>query len=196
MRHATSHLRPASCSKLLQQKPPRISILSLAPATPSSHPSAKILPAALHQRTALAAMSSDEGYNSFLEQANQDTGASAQTSSNSQSASTKAVDTEVPVPLQRVEQYYTSDADEPFEPVSLKWSGENMPSESESFEFDMIVSNILQEGRHSGRNDGVSHSELMAVFYQTNFNLLSDIRPKSPPWAGRSLIPEASTRKC
>lgn len=84
-------------------------------------------------------MSSDEGYNSFLEQANQDTGASAQTSSKSRSASTKAVDTEVPAPLQKVEQYYTSDADEPFEPVSLKWSGENMPSESESFELDMIV---------------------------------------------------------
>ena len=76
-------------------------------------------------------MSSDEAYSSFLDQANQDTGANkASTQSKSKSASTKAVDTEVPAALQKVEQYYTSEADEPFEPVSLKWTGKNMPSES------------------------------------------------------------------
>lgn len=73
-------------------------------------------------------MSSDDAYNSFLDQANQDTGAS-KASTKSSSATTKAVDTEVPAPLQEVEQYYTSETDEPFEPVSLKWSGESMPSE-------------------------------------------------------------------
>ena len=73
-------------------------------------------------------MSSDDAYSSFLEQANQDTGAS-NASAQSNSATTKAVDTDVPVSLQKVEQYYTSDADEPFEPVSLKWNGSNMPSE-------------------------------------------------------------------
>ncbi len=77
-------------------------------------------------------MSSDEAYSSFLDQANQDTGAS-KVSAQSKSASTKAVDTDVPATLQKVEQYYTSEADEPFEPVSLKWSGKNMPSESASF---------------------------------------------------------------
>lgn len=76
-------------------------------------------------------MSSDEAYSSFLEQANQDTG-SSNASAQSSSATTKAVDTDVPVSLQKVEQYYTSDADEPFEPVSLKWSGSNMPSEGTS----------------------------------------------------------------
>ena len=74
-------------------------------------------------------MASDEGYSNFLEQANQDTGTSKATSKPS-SVSTKSIDTEVPASLQRVERYYTSDADEPFEPVSLKWSGRNMPSES------------------------------------------------------------------
>lgn len=74
-------------------------------------------------------MSSDDAYSSFLDQANQDTGAS-KSSTNSSSATTKAVDTDVPGPLQKVELYYTSEADEPFEPVSLKWSGKNMPSES------------------------------------------------------------------
>lgn len=74
-------------------------------------------------------MASDEAYSSFLDQANQDTGA-AKASSTSKSASTKAVDTDVTAALQEVEQNYVSEADEPFEPVSLKWSGSNMPSES------------------------------------------------------------------
>ena len=74
---------------------------------------------------------SDDAYSSFLDQANQDTGAS-KASTKSKSATTKAVDTDVPVALQNVDQYYTSESDEPFEPVSLKWSGKNMPSESMS----------------------------------------------------------------
>ena len=72
---------------------------------------------------------SDEAYSSFLDQANQDTGAS-KASTKSKSAATKVVDTDVPATLQKVDQYYTSESDEPFEPVSLVWSGKNMPSES------------------------------------------------------------------
>ena len=72
---------------------------------------------------------SDDTYSSFLDQANQDTGAS-KPSTKSKSVATKAVDTDVPVMLQEVDQYYTSESDEPFVPVSLKWSGKNMPSES------------------------------------------------------------------
>lgn len=79
----------------------------------------------------LRTMSSDEAYSSFLDQANQDTGAS-KASTQSKTTSTKAVDTDVPATLQNLEQYYTSEADEPFEPVSLKWSGRAMPSESMS----------------------------------------------------------------
>ena len=72
---------------------------------------------------------SDDAYSSFLDQANQDTGASKATTK-SKAASTKAVDTDVPVTLQKMDQYFTSESDEPFEPVSLKWSGKNIPSES------------------------------------------------------------------
>ncbi|KAL9579833.1 MAG: hypothetical protein Q9212_004867 [Teloschistes hypoglaucus] len=89
-------------------------------------------------------MSSDDAYGSFLEQANQDTGAS-NVSTTSKNTTTKAVDTDVPVRLQKVEQYYTSEADEPFEPVSLKWGGNNMPSENEFAELighDSDVSTI------------------------------------------------------
>ncbi|KAL8824239.1 MAG: hypothetical protein Q9191_005194 [Dirinaria sp. TL-2023a] len=77
-----------------------------------------------------ATMASDEAYSSFLDQANQDTGATKATTKPAP-ASTKTTDTDVPVSLQQVEQFYVSDADEPFEPVSLKWSGSNMPSENE-----------------------------------------------------------------
>ncbi|KAL8638599.1 MAG: hypothetical protein Q9228_004260 [Teloschistes exilis] len=79
-------------------------------------------------------MSSDDAYGSFLEQANQDIGTS-NVSTTSKKATTKAVDTDVPMKLQKIEQYYTSEADEPFEPVSLKWGGNNMPSEKEFAEL-------------------------------------------------------------
>lgn len=69
-------------------------------------------------------MASDADYASFLDKANQDTGASATTqSSSSKKFSTKSVNTTVPVELEEIQEYYTSDADEPFEPVSLEWEG-------------------------------------------------------------------------
>ncbi|KAI9741227.1 MAG: hypothetical protein M1834_002943 [Cirrosporium novae-zelandiae] len=74
-------------------------------------------------------MSSDADYAAFLEKANQDTGASeSSTKASSAVVATKAVNTEIPVALQKVEKYYVSDADEPFGPVSLKWDGKNLPS--------------------------------------------------------------------
>lgn len=76
-------------------------------------------------------MSSDEAYSAFLEQANQDTG-NSKDSNIVNSMSTKSVNTEVPVQLQNIDQYYTSEVDEPFEPVSLRWDGSELPSESEN----------------------------------------------------------------
>jgi len=76
-------------------------------------------------------MSSDDAYSAFLDKANQDTGAGVGAASKKpSSAQLKTTDTEVPAALLSVEQYYVSEADEPFEPVSLKWKGANMPSES------------------------------------------------------------------
>jgi hypothetical protein len=72
-------------------------------------------------------MSSDQDYADFLDKANQDTGAS-KASTQSTKVGTKAVDTEVPKGLESVEEYYVSEADEPFEPVSLKWEEEGLPS--------------------------------------------------------------------
>lgn len=83
-----------------------------------------------YHTSASTRMASDEDYAAFLDKANQDTGAS-NPSVQAKSVGTKAVNTEVPQALQQVEEYYTSEADEPFEPVSLKWAGDKIPSESE-----------------------------------------------------------------
>jgi len=75
-------------------------------------------------------MASDADYASFLDKANQDTG-SHKVSAKSKSVGTKSVNTEVPKALEEIEEYYVSDADEPFEPVSLKFDGDGMPSADE-----------------------------------------------------------------
>jgi hypothetical protein len=84
-------------------------------------------------------MASDADYAAFLEKANQDTsgGSSAAAvggggggASSGEFASARAVDTDVPDELQGVMGYtYVSETDEPFEPVSLKWAHDELPSE-------------------------------------------------------------------
>ncbi|KAI9708593.1 MAG: hypothetical protein M1820_003811 [Bogoriella megaspora] len=77
-------------------------------------------------------MSDDASYASFLNKANQDTGASASTQSKSQpSYSTNSITADVPAALQKVDEIYISDSDEPFEPVSLQWEGKSLPSEKD-----------------------------------------------------------------
>lgn len=90
-----------------------------------AQPSAPLYPSRVKTQ-----MASDEDYGNFLDKANQDTGSSKASAQSTSKPSTKSVDTEVPNSLQKVEQYYTSEADEPFEPVSLKWDGKDIPSES------------------------------------------------------------------
>jgi len=75
-------------------------------------------------------MASDEDYSNFLEKANQDTGVSkVSTQSKNKEVGTKSVDTNVPKYLEGIEEYYISEADEPFEPVSLQWEEDGLPSE-------------------------------------------------------------------
>jgi len=76
-------------------------------------------------------MASDEDYASFLDKANQDPSEGRASTQSTKKASTKSVNTEVPKALEEVEVYFTSDADEPFEPVSLKWEGDGVPSADE-----------------------------------------------------------------
>ncbi|KAF5574772.1 hypothetical protein FPANT_11620 [Fusarium pseudoanthophilum] len=78
-------------------------------------------------------MSNDDDYMAFLNKANQDTGADAATQEKA-TFKTKDQGAQVPKPISDVckNAVYTSDADEPFQEVSLKWEGKNgLPSESE-----------------------------------------------------------------
>jgi len=72
-------------------------------------------------------MSTDDDYASFLDKANQDTGSSKPAQKDTNFASTKAVDTDVPAPLKKLDDaFYTSDTDEPFEPVALGHTGKEI----------------------------------------------------------------------
>jgi hypothetical protein len=73
-----------------------------------------------------ASTMSDEDYEAFLNKANQDVGGA--TAQSKKSVGIKAVDTEIPQGLEKVNEVFVSDADEPFEPVSLKYSGDSLPS--------------------------------------------------------------------
>lgn len=70
-------------------------------------------------------MSSDDAYMSFLDKANADLNAGRAPQQGADTVRTETVDANVTVPksLQSVDAYYISDADEPFEPVALKWGG-------------------------------------------------------------------------
>jgi hypothetical protein len=72
-------------------------------------------------------MSSDADYEAFLNKANQGS-SDAKATSKSKSVGTKSVDTSVPKGLEKVDEFFTSESDEPFEPVSLKYDGDKVPS--------------------------------------------------------------------
>lgn len=74
----------------------------------------------------------------FLNKANEDTSnGHAASVKNKQPAQFKTKDSgsQVPGPIQAAvsDAVYTSDADEPFEAVSLKWEGNGLPDEGESY---------------------------------------------------------------
>ena len=70
-------------------------------------------------------MSSDDAYASFLDQANQPTTKASTQSASEHFPSTQTVSAheEPPAALRQLDATYTSDADEPFEPVALTWPG-------------------------------------------------------------------------
>ena len=91
---------------------------------------------------------SDEAYGNFLEKANQDTGASKATQKKSP-LKTRAVDTEIPAALQGIESYYTSEADEPWEPVSLKYGGSSLEESQSHFLYTSSQALANLEQRNS-----------------------------------------------
>lgn len=69
-------------------------------------------------------MADDKAYEDFLNKAN-DTGGEVE-AKDSKGYKTKSVNAKVPEVLEGVEEYYTSDADEPFEVVSLGFEGSDI----------------------------------------------------------------------
>lgn len=71
-------------------------------------------------------MSSDADYTAFLDKANQDSAPAEAQDTSKKGYGTTSVNTAVPKALEGVEEYYVSDADEPFEPVALEFGGEDV----------------------------------------------------------------------
>jgi len=98
-------------------------------------------------------MASDEDYMAFLDKANRDPSEGYNNAKSSQTASasggpfkTTSEGVEVPPPLVKVtrDAFYTSDADEPFEAVALRWDedGKGLPDEGMLY-FLLASSNTL-----------------------------------------------------
>jgi hypothetical protein len=73
-------------------------------------------------------MGSDEEYQAFLDKANSDvSGANTSTSKPKSTANTSSV----PAALQNIDAFYSTDSDEPFEPIALEYDGKKVPSAKE-----------------------------------------------------------------
>ena len=68
---------------------------------------------------------SDADYEAFLNKANEDA-SGGQVKAQAQDYGTKSVNTTVPAELKNVDEIYTSEADEAFEPVALNFSGDEL----------------------------------------------------------------------
>ncbi|PNS16731.1 hypothetical protein CAC42_4695 [Sphaceloma murrayae] len=101
---------------------------------------------------------SDEDYSAFLDKANQDTGAS-KGGKDSKFAETKSVDTDVPGHLKKLDATYTSDSDEPFEPVALKHNGKDLSKSNFAklvgVESDAVVPSDIKHFNPKGQYDDV-----------------------------------------
>ncbi len=77
-------------------------------------------------------MASDEGYASFLDKANQPTGASRTSTSKSthqnQQQDLTSQSSNTPSVLKSLDVTFTSESDEPFEPFTVAYSGSSLPS--------------------------------------------------------------------
>jgi hypothetical protein len=90
-------------------------------------------------------MASDEDYSAFLDKANQDPNEGTAKTQSKGKVELKAVDQGVKVPagLKKAmsNAFYVSDADEPFEPVCLKFDSKKLPDEGR-FLHPSLVLNI------------------------------------------------------
>jgi hypothetical protein len=71
-------------------------------------------------------MSSDADYEAFLNKANQDS--SQASTQQSKSIGINSVNTAIPDSLKAREEVYSSESDEPFDPISLSYKGNEIPA--------------------------------------------------------------------
>ena len=101
-------------------------------------------------------MSDDASYSSFLDKANQDTGVSKTNSApKSPPAPQQKKMKNVPATLQKIDAYYTSDTDEPFEPVSFDYNDSSPPTAQD---FEKLVAKAVGNAGPA-RAEELSHKE-------------------------------------
>lgn len=137
-------------------------------------------------------MADDQSYNAFLTRVNQDPSAnSSQEQSTSQAKSkldpTTPQTSAVPVSLQNLDATYTSDSDEPFEPIVMDYAGHELPDvtqfskclkkkqgdvealEEEDFDpqgqYKDIMSKVKEAGNGKARCFRVEVSKTRAEYY-------------------------------
>ncbi|KAF2017081.1 hypothetical protein BU24DRAFT_420108 [Aaosphaeria arxii CBS 175.79] len=127
-----SRTKPHTNNITRRLTPPILANPSSRKSTTTSYPTTTTTTTTTSSRTLhttpTPAMSSDADYASFLDKANQSTNDGSASASSKKDVGTKSVNTAVPQPLQEVEEYFVSDADEPFEPVALKFDGKGSVS--------------------------------------------------------------------
>ncbi|KAF1358954.1 hypothetical protein EJ07DRAFT_122079 [Lizonia empirigonia] len=114
--------------------------------------------------TPIRTMSSDADYAAFLDKANQDTAPAEQQDVSKKGYSTKSVNTAVPKALESIEEYYVSDADEPFEPVALEFSGDKITASKCS---------------RAAEGDGAGVEEHKAKAFETQYKTVIDAVKKA-----------------
>lgn len=126
-----SYTRLASTSRasLLRLQSPRNS--PTVPSIPLSRTDPAILSPLSRVLHTTPTMASDEDYMSFLNKANQDTGSNQATTQSKGQFKTTDSGSQPPAEIKSAckDAFYVSDADEPFEPVSLNYDGPDLPDE-------------------------------------------------------------------
>lgn len=96
-------------------------------------------------------MASDEDYMAFLNKANRDVSGGGDGPSTSASKEFKAMEAgdQAPQVIRDAtkDAFYTSDADEPFKEVSLKYEGDSLPDEGSSLLLPLSLSRVTNTAR-------------------------------------------------
>lgn len=129
----TNYTKLASTSRSSFIQLQKTQILPTPPPIPPRRTNPAILPPVHRALHTSPNMASDEDYMSFLNKANQDTSGGSNQATTQSKGQFKTTDSgsQPPAGIKSAckDAFYVSDADEPFEPVSLKYSGDDLPDE-------------------------------------------------------------------